>query len=260
MNPDLFPDRLPRSPLTLVVGQIRFCPILDIHDLLPKIQHKMRQNDLPGHEEQRIQQLSIGPKIETDEVRRYVFQNRTRTEAAFLTDRFVVLATSTHETFSTFNSRLQSIAAAVFSIAEPQYIEQLGLRYLNLLRNLEQMTSSEMVVQTLRGITAEKLGCKSTRSVATTQAQTPFGQLTIRCLQLRGEAFLPPDLQIENMEFPNKPEANEEFRLLDIDHVSVGKTYEIEQLPTAMNDLHEFNRLGFIRSVSDEAIELWRQP
>ena len=257
MLPEQFPEHLPRSPLTLVVGQVRFAPILDIHEMIPQIQHRLRDLELPGYEEQRIQQLSIGPKIETDEVRRYVFGGKLKTEAVFLTDRFVVLAISMHDRFKTFSSRLQDILDVVFEVAQPKYVEQTGLRYVNLLKELDEMTSDQMVVPALRGLTTEKLGCVSTRSNSTIQAKTEHGQLTIRCLQLWGPAFLPPDLQIENMEFPNRPEEGEEFRLLDIDHVSSGVAIELEDVQASMDSLHEFVRLGFLRSVTDQAISLW---
>ena len=59
------------------------------------------------------------------------------------------------------------------------------------------------------------------------------------------------------MEFPNRPEEGEEFRLLDIDHVSSGVAIELEDVQASMDSLHEFVRLGFLRSVTDQAISLW---
>jgi uncharacterized protein (TIGR04255 family) len=259
VKPEEFPEHLPRSPLALVIGQVRFAPVLDIEDYITKIQKGMRDLDLPGYVEQRIQQLSIGPKIETDQIKRFVFDGQSKTECVFLTNRFVVLANSTHDRFETFRKRLGEVLDVVFRCAQPKYVEQTGLRYINLLRDLDGIQSEDMVVPALRGISADKLGCENTHNTSVVRALTSSGQLTIRSVQLEGPAFLPPDLEIETMEFPNCPEPNERFRLLDIDHVSMGKNIELNAVTTSFQSLHESTRLGFLRSVTDDAIRLWSQ-
>lgn len=257
MLPDEFPDHLPRSPLTLVIGQVRFSSILDIHDMLGPIQHRFREMGLPGFDKQRIQQLSVGAQVETDEVRRYVFSEKHNKQCVFLTENFVVLADTAHQRFQEFSARLAELLEVLFEIAQPDHVQQIGLRYVNVLRDLDGLASNDMIVPELRGLSSEVLETEATRSTANTQARTKVGQLNIRTLQLKGPGFLPPDLQIDEMNFKNRPSEGEEFRLLDIDHVCTDKPIERDDTMKKMDDLHHFTRLAFLRSVTDEAIRLW---
>lgn len=257
MLPNEFPDHLPRSPLTLVIGQVRFSSILDIHDMLGPIQHQFRAMGLPGFDKQRIQQLSVGTQIGTDEVRRYVFSDKHNKQCLFLTENFVVLADSAHERFKKFSDRFTELLKVVFEIAKPDHVQQIGLRYVNILRDLDEVSSNDMIVAQLRGLSPEGLETQATRSSATTQAKTGVGQLNIRSMQLKGPGFLPPDLQVDELDFSNRPAEGEEFRLLDIDHVCTDKPIERDDTMKRMNDLHYFTRLAFLRSVTDDAIRLW---
>ena len=78
-------DPLERSPLALVIGQVRFSPVRKMPELVDDLQDVMRHSGLERFNEEKVQQVHFGPKITTTDVTRWVFSNRDRTESVFLT-------------------------------------------------------------------------------------------------------------------------------------------------------------------------------
>ncbi len=253
-------DELARPPLALVIGQVRFAPVRKMPEMVDDLQETMRHVGLERFDEEKVQQVHFGPKITTTDVTRWVFRNRNRTESVFLTQDFIVLATSEYERFEAFQGRLVSLVDELQKIASPSFAEQVGIRYLNLLREIDGGNPSQLVADGLRGLSAEELECEASQTQTMTRSQTDMGVLTIRCLDMVGADFLPPDLQIQGMKFSNKPDDKESYRLLDIDNTtSDGDAIEFDDLKDILWKLHRFTSRAFKQSVTDFARECWRK-
>ena len=213
-------DQLSRSPLTLVIGQVRFPAVPKMDSLIQEIHAGIREDGLERVTTETVQQVTFGPKIKTTEVTRWVFSNRARTEAMFLTNDFLVLAVSDYQRFEDFSQRLVTLVGEVQEKARITFLDQVGIRYLNVLRMYGELPLAEQVAEGLRGLSSTPLDVNETRTQALVRCQTEHGILSIRCIELEGPDFLPPDLQIQGLKFAIQPESGELFRMLDIDNTT----------------------------------------
>ena len=253
-------DKLARSPLALVVGQVRFPMIPKLADKIEDIYEDLCDIGLDRQKPEIVQQFTFGSEVTSTKVNRWVFSNRDRTESVFLTHDFIVLAQSNYEIFESFSRRLIEATEVVRKHARAKYFEQLGLRYLNLLQSIDDLLPEQLIADGLRGIPANILSAKESLSQSVVRCQTDVGTLTLRCLELVGPGFLPPDLRIEEMKFPREPKESERFRLLDIDNISsFHASGDFDSLSDSLWKLHEHTSLGFNRSVTEKALEAWRK-
>ena len=65
--------KLRRSPLILVLAQIRFNPLLKMSDYIPDIQEAMRGKGLIRFNQEETQQVVFGPVVKTNQTTRWVF-------------------------------------------------------------------------------------------------------------------------------------------------------------------------------------------
>lgn len=252
-------DELSQSPLTLVIGQVRFPPVPKMDSLIQEIHAGMRGNGLERISTETVQQVTFGPQVKTAEVTRWLFSNRNRTEAVFLTSDFLVLAVSDYHRFEEFSDRMVALVGEVQEKAELTFLDQVGIRYLNVLRPCETLSPSEQVAEGLRGLAPGPLGVESTRTQALVRCQTEHGVLSIRCIELDGPDFLPPDLQIQGLKFAIQPEDGELFRLLDIDNTTAfDEGCDTADLKQALWNLHQHTSKAFQNSVTEDALKHWR--
>jgi len=252
-------DELARSPLALVIGQVRFPPVPKMASLVEDVHAAMRSNGLERLTPETVQQVTFGPQIKTTEVTRWTFSNRNRTEAIFLTDDFIVLAVTNYCRFEDFSERLATLVGEVQARARLTFMDQIGIRYLNLLRPTERLAPAEQVAEGLRGLSARLLGVETTCTQALVRCQTELSVLSIRCIELQGPDFLPPDLQIPGLKFTSKPEVGELFRLLDIDNTSSFEDgCDFSDLNQSLWNLHQHTSNAFRNSVTEDALKYWR--
>ena len=252
-------DELARSPLTLVIGQVRFPTVPNLETLIREIHAEMRTVGLERLTPETVQQVTFGPQIKTTEVSRWIFSNRTRTEAMFLTDDFIVLAVSNYKRFEAFSKRLIELVERVQAKAELSFLDQIGIRYLNVLRPTGGLSPSEQVAEGLRGLSPGPLGVQTTRTQSMVRCQTEFGVLSVRCIELQGPDFLPPDLQIQGLKYDSQPDNGELFRLLDIDNTSSFEDgSDLSELKQSLWNLHQHTSKAFQNSVTDKALQYWR--
>ena len=251
--------KLERSPLVLVLAQIRFPAVLKTADFVPDIQEALREEQLTRFHQEETQQIVFGPKMKTIESTRWVFSNREQSEAAILTNDFFVYEVSRYDVFDTFLERLLTLFRHVISPASLSFAEQAGLRYIDLLRDGETLTVNEMVSETLRGLSAEQLGVKSANQQFVIQAETESGMLSLRSYENSGDQFLPPDLQTKHLSFEASTKADNTFRVLDFDHVSIGD-FELEEkaIREKLWQLHATTDRAFRAAVTPEALRYWQ--
>lgn len=252
-------DKLSRSPLTLVIGQVRFPQVPKMDSLIQEIHAGMRENGLERVTTETVQQVTFGPQIKTTEVTRWSFSNRNRTEAMFLTNDFLVLAVSDYQRFEDFSQRIITLVGEVQEKAKLTFLDQIGIRYLDILQASKELSPSEQVAEGLRGLSPTPLGVNETRTQVLVRCQTEYGILSIRCIELDGPDFLPPDLQIQGLKFAIQPKSGELFRLLDIDNTtSFDDGCDIADLKQSLWNLHQHTSTAFKNSVTEKALKYWR--
>jgi len=253
--------KLARSPLILVLAQVKFSPILKVSDFVPDIQEVMRGRELTRYSGQKAQQVSFGPDLKAESIQRWVFSSRDQREAVILANDFVVYETSNYEVFGTFWDRFREILEVIKSKVKIDFAEQIGLRYVDLVRPADGRDASEFLRESIRGLSGEALNLDDSRlrHKFLIQAETGHGTLLVKSFENYGKDFMSPDLDPSDLRFPVEPSDDEVYRILDFDHIYRG---EINFDPDAIEDklwaLHAVTSKAFLAMVTEEAIEYWK--
>lgn len=255
------PLKLYKSPLILVLAQIRFSPVLLIKDFIPVIQEELRKQKYSDYRAEQIQQVMFtGTDVKTEQTNRWVFASRDRRHAVIIAPDFVIYETSNYDVFETFLERFRPVLDLVQNKVGPDFAKQVGLRYVDLIRPTQTRTASEFLCEGLRGLPKEKLNVPSAFQQFTAQTPTPYGELNIRSLEGSYETILPPDLASSHIELALPSDPSEVCRTLDIDHISQS---EVDFAPSALLDrlwdLHGPAADAFLAATTPEAIAFWKE-
>lgn len=253
------PLKLENSPLVLVLSQIRFAPILKMSEYIPDIQEVMRKAGLVRFAQEETQQIVFGPKMTTNQQTRWIFSNREENEAVVLTNDFFVFEVSKYDVFETFLDRLLSLFEHVRHSADLTFSSRLGIRYIDLLLPNEKHSVDDLIASTLRGLPADVLGTKGATYQFVIESQTDLGTFFIRSYENSGEEFLPPDLKTQHLKFEKSTTSSDEFRILDLDHVSNQEVdFDGDALKTQFWKLHETTEKGFAAATTPDAMKYWK--
>lgn len=250
--------KLNQSPLVLVLTQIRFPAVLRIDKHIPDIQESLRELGLTRFNQEESQQVIFGPEVKTNASTRWVFSNRKQDEAVVLANNFFVYEVSQYDVFDTFVERLLTVLKPIYETAKLSFSDQIGVRYVDLLRGNESHTIDSLVCESLRGLTADQLGMKAANHQFVIQGPTEHGILWLRSFENTGEQFLPPDLQTEHLKHAVHTSKDDKFRVLDFDHIARAEIDFVEDdLRSKLWDLHEHTDRAFRAAVTKEARANW---
>ena len=253
--------KLYRSPLILVLAQIRFSPVLKMEEYVPSIQAELRKQGFSWYRSEQIQEvIFMGSEVKAEPKKRWVFATRDRREAVILAPDFVVYETLQYDIFETFINQFKPVLELLKMQASLDFVEKVGLRYIDLIRPSDGKAANDFICESLRGLAKEQLNATAALHQFMIQANTPEGDLFIRSFENTGPDYLPPDLISTHMDFEVTIGEKELFRILDIDHIS--KTQNIDFDPTILIDklwaLHESSEEAFRAATTPEAIEFWK--
>ncbi len=254
------PLKLYRSPLIIVLAQVRFSPVLLIKNYIPAIQEELRKQKYSGYRAEQIQQVTLtGAEVKAEQTNRWVFTSRDRREAVVIAPDFVVYENSNYDVFETFLERFEPVLALLREKISLDFAGQVGLRYVDLIRPAQGKSASEYLCESLRGLSKEALKATSTRQQFIIQAQTVHGELTIRSFETSGESMLPPDLASAHIDLGLTFDTDVLCRILDIDHISRTETdFDPSVLVKRLWDLHGPSEDAFLAATTPEAIEFWK--
>lgn len=251
--------KLKKSPLVLVLTQLRFPTFLHMGKCVGDIQDSLRKLGLIRFTPEETQELVFGPEFKQRSSTRWVFSNRARTEAIVLANNFIVYEVSQYDSFDKYLARMLELLTPVHQAAELVYSEQIGMRYVDLLRGTDTLSADEMVCESLRGLNANTLGLDESNYQFVIQGVTPHGTLSIRSFENTGAKFLPPDLQTEHLSFGVEVDEHEQFRVIDFDHIHRGEVdFEGEALGDKLWSLHDHTDITFRQIVTEDAINHWK--
>jgi uncharacterized protein (TIGR04255 family) len=252
-------QKFQRAPVVFVLAQVRFPAILKMAAYVPEIQNFLREQGFARYAEEQMQQLIFGPQIKAEMGNRWVFAKRDRREAVVLATNFVVYETSQYDVFGTLAARFRDVLRVIKEQTRVEFADQLGLRYVDLIRQADRTTPRDFLREPLRGLTSDELGASTSQCQFVIQAKTQHGDLFIRSYEGCGSDFMPPDLISTHLDYGVTMSEDDCFRILDFDHISRG---EIDFDPDAVLDrihaLHESTSHAFHAAVTPQAIEYWK--
>jgi uncharacterized protein (TIGR04255 family) len=251
--------KLTKSPLVLVLAQIRFPAVLKMFTYVPEVQESLRQAGFSRYAEEQIQEIVFGPEIKTEKGSRWLFATRDKRQAVVLTNDFVVYETTQYDVFETFLDRVRAMVDVIKAKVQVDLSEQIGLRYVDLIRQINGRAPRDLLKEPLRGLTNDDLDASESRQQLMVQAKTQHGFLNLRMIENLGPSFMPPDLASTHLDFPATLEQKEVYRLLDFDHIFRGDVdFEAKAIEEKLAALHESTTKAFRAAVTTEALDYWK--
>jgi uncharacterized protein (TIGR04255 family) len=253
--------KLPRAPLIFVLAQVKFTPVLKMESYVPDIQEYLRHRGFPKYRQENISNIIIGSEAKADIVKRWIFEDPENHKQFVLTTESVAFQTTAYDTFDTFLSHLMLATEPLAKYARVELIQQIGLRYVDLLANIDDLKSSELLAPGLRGIPVSAMELQQGAFSFAMQFQTPCGVLTIRSIQLMGlptPAILPPDIGQISLTFPDWISKAQDPRMLDFDHITQRNIpFTQDALSEELNNLHQYTDRAFRSTSTPEALKAW---
>lgn len=256
---------LTKSPLVLVLCQVRFATIFAMEKYFPMIQDALRLRGYPLAKNTVIQEAIFTPAgTKTIETQRWEVENKQKTRSIVLSGNFVVFQTTAYSRFDDFVREVDLAVSTVASQVKGLLIQRVGLRYVDLVRETTPgHTWKDYIQAGLHGIRSERFIEDSQNQLYQSVANTRGGTMIVRLFQNRKGQTLPPDLAGSHdlkpsLNPPLKP--NELLTILDLDHFS---THEEDYREGCVSDsawkLHDDLDQVFRNSlVTSKALEVWK--
>jgi uncharacterized protein (TIGR04255 family) len=215
---------LSKSPLVLVLCQVRFTPILLMGEFFPRIQDKLRRQGFPLVKSTAVQELVVTPVgASTVKTNRWHVQDKTETKSILVTDSFLVYQTTAYESFEVFVNDLGLAVDTVAGEVQGLVIQRVGLRYVDLVRPYPGHAWNDYILPGLHGISHDVFLPTTQQQLHQSVAKTASGTMVVRLFQNRDGQVLPPDLTDADVKPRISPPLadGELLTLLDLDHYSV---------------------------------------
>lgn len=264
MNRTLLPLKLSKSPLILVLCQVRFSPIMAMGEYFPRIQDKLRLNGYPLSKNAIIQEAVFTPAGATSVKReRWQVQDKAASRSVVVTENFVVFQTTAYSAFEEFVRELNLAVDTLATEVKQLLIQRIGLRYVDLVRSRAGESWTDFVQPGLQGLKSETFLNETQSQLYQSVANTPAGTMIVRLFQNRDGEVLPPDLREADDLKPRLDRAiapNELLTILDMDHFSAHQVeYEKGWVEQQAWQLHDGLDRVFRKSlVTPKALEVWK--
>ncbi len=255
------PLKLHKSPLVMVLAQVRISHVAKMGDSIDDVQERLRRSGFPRFEEGRGHEIVLRPGLQPEirEQPRWEFQNKERSAGIIVAQNAILLHTNSYETFDDFAKSLRLALEVVGDAVQPTLVERLGLRYVDLIRTDAGEQWTDFLKPGLHGIPPAAIGMTEGLQRHETVGTTKVGQLVVRCVQSTDGGFLPADLWPTTLEYAKPPiPPGELATLLDFDHFTqVTRDYDVDQVMAAMWELHETLDVTFREATTDLAMKKW---
>lgn len=251
--------KLDRSPLVLVLAQIRFSTVLAMPKYIADLQEALRHKGFPKFMTLQTQQIQLAPdQIQMITSLRWAFVDKEATSAVIVAPDFVVLQTNKYDTFETFTAKLLEVLQAIKEVVAPALAERLGLRFVDLVRPAQTEALTDYLQPGLQGFAKGALAVRDLTYRFEAVGQTDAGTMVTRVLQTMDGSFLPPGLEAAGLQFAPEIRKTELKTMLDFDHfTNEARDFVPERLVADMWALHDHTDNAFRASVTPHALEQW---
>lgn len=257
--------QLPNAPLIYVLAQVAFNRVPKMPTIWESF-HQRVFDRYPESEIEHVQQFTIqGEGLDPIKETRWHLLSRDRHHGLMLHANGLIFHTTSYSTSKDF---IDEVAFAVEQLAEvlPRNIQvnRLGLRYIDLLLPQQGLTVDDQVVDTLRMLRMDSIGCTSARSESISHYQSQMGgQLILRYRQTVGVDVLPGDLfpnvlaPAPRLAVPKPPEAL--VGMLDFDHIlKTDVPLDANRIAAFFRKLQHTTSAAFRVVTTPDAMQLWK--
>jgi uncharacterized protein (TIGR04255 family) len=255
--------QLNKSPLAMVLAQVKFAPVLQIQKYIPELQEILRKRNYPQFVEEQVQEFvfAVGntnlPPVQNSS--RWIFGSSDWKNTIVISQDFVVIETSEYHKFERFSEEFKNVLNIIKDTVSLTRSERVGLRYVNLIRSDKAKNSQLFLRQELRGLGKSDIeGVSGMQGSCVSHAVTVHGRLMIRAVHIDDGSHIPPELASTKLNFAYKPSKGEQVSILDIDHNGeFTSDFEVDRIIAKLSELHDFSDNAFLASVTTDALKEW---
>jgi len=256
--------KMRNAPVYFTVAQIQFNPILQLESRLPEIQDGMRLAHFPDFKRQFQQfidlagvfgQQPIVPPAQT----RCFFGDIEGWSSFVLENNALAFQTTAYDTFETFSKTFLKGLAIVHDVLKLDYMERIGLRYLDAVLPQSEENVSDYLAPEVIGL-SRKLSGKMQHSFSETLTTNAAGQLISRVIIQDGPVILPseiiqlaPRIQTKFTHFTGC------HAVLDTDAFCQERiAFNLKSIASKLNALHNEILNSFQVTVTEHALSVWQ--
>jgi uncharacterized protein (TIGR04255 family) len=256
------------APVFYTLAQVQFNPIAQMLDYVARLQERLRRSGFPDFRAENQFELTIRrldepqPEVQPQQHIRWSFTNAQRTEGYLLLSNALVFHTTTYDTFEVFLQKTLSGLSLVHDIIELDYVQRIGLRYLDAVVPMGNDTLQQYVNSSLLGFSANLDG-HLIHSFTETVQSVEDGHLVARAVITDGALALSPDLFPLQLELkPRFSAVNGRNAVIDTDYsvdysVDKRKNFDLKEIESQLLKSHAIITNAFRISVTDYAREKW---
>jgi len=256
--------KLANAPIFYILGQIRFNPVLNMADFVPKIHERIRK-EFPEvrQEELRRIQMNLATAESGDVVNnlaapRWIFSNLWKNAGYLLYTDSIVFHTSAYETSAEFSNALLRGIQLIDEAVGLSYIDGVGVRTLDAIipengRPLDFYLNRQVLG--FHGLLDGELRQNMTENVT----QFPTGQQVSRVVILKGVLGIPFDLFPITLTLGTRfQQLNGVHAIVDLDHNRQERfEFDLNEIRGRIRQVKEGVTDVFKKVVTQEALIAW---
>lgn len=261
--------KLSSAPLYYTVAQVQFNPVLDLEGYIPAIQSRMREAHFSDYKKEAVQRLVfpfgnaeqdqvVAPTV--DSRSRYLFGDIDGRSSFMLETNAMSFQTTRYGTFETFSETLLRGLRILHNALGLDFVERIGLRYLNAIQPSKEESLREFLVPEVLGhalLRGEEGNLQ--HSVSETCFLTTAGQLVSRVLIRDGFIGLPMELSdLAPSIDPRFTQCKGLHAIVDTDAAIIRReAFQLEKIDMCLTALHDEIVKSFEATVTDHARASW---
>jgi len=256
--------QLKNAPLIYVLAQVVFTRVPKMGNLWEDF-HQTIFEQFPETSVKHIRKINLSDADEsaTNETQWGMF-SPSKTEGVLLGSDNLVFHATSYVTSKEFFEKLSFVVSQLSNLLPDKVqVSRLGIRYVDLLLPMGDLSVDEQVTGKLGSISLKKANCEFDRlEEITTYKTAEGGSIVIRHRQSNTSDILPGDIFPNDLEVPArlsnpKPEG-EVVGLLDFDHyVYCSNTFAPTEVIEQLKTMHDTSSQAFRLTTTSEARKLW---
>lgn len=257
------------APVYFTVAQVRFNPILNLEGFLPAIQERMRKARFPDFKRETVQKIvySFGaaeaapvPTPSLVPHARCFFGDIDNVYGFLLENNSLTLHTTKYEKFESFSDTFLSGLNIIDDVIRLDFIERVGLRYLNAVLPAPNELLSAYLIPEVIGLSNAFTEQMRHAMSETVMVNTEGDHLVARVVILNGRVGLPADLMGFSQKIAAKFTQSEgRHAIIDIDAFREQREpFDKTNLSRKLHNLHDnLVRKSFEKIATNHAMTVW---
>lgn len=259
-------------PVMYTVTQVRFNQILAMENYVSAIQEELRRIGFSGYRKDVINALTIsigqsdGPQQILQPVSRHIFSNRENTSGFTLETNALSFQTADYNVFESFLSTFREVLSIVHNKVSLDYIERIGVRYLDAVVPREGEEVERYLTPEVLGMSNKVKTYKSPGKLIHSYTETVSlneatgSTLVAKVIIQDGKINLPPEIAQISYPINSKFSSFEgSFAIIDTDGFKDTNKmpFDLDMVCQTLDDLHLEISESFKNTASETALKFW---